>query len=96
MINSANPLKNRQFFKLLSYRVFMVLAYQIMAVVVGWHIYKITHDPLALGLIGLAELIPYFSFALFAGYAVDHYSKRMFGVLASVILAMNALLLAGI
>lgn len=89
-INSANPLKNRRFFKLLSYRVLMVLAYQIMAVVVGWHLYEITHDPLALGLIGLAELIPYFAFALFGGYLVDHYSKRLFGVLSAVILSVNA------
>lgn len=72
----------------------MVLAYQIMAVVVGWHLYKITHDPLALGLIGLAELIPYFAFALFGGYLVDHYSKRLFGVLSAVILSANACILA--
>ena len=57
---SANPLRNLSFFKLLSYRVLMVLSYQIMAVVVGWHLYQITHDPLSLGLIGLAEIIPYF------------------------------------
>ncbi len=72
----------------------MVLAYQIMAVVVGWHMYEITHDPLALGLIGLAELIPYFTFALFGGYLVDHYSKRLFGVLAAIILSANAGVLA--
>ena len=74
----ANPLRTLSFFKLLSYRVLMVLSYQIMAVVVGWHLYQITHDPLSLGLIGLAEIIPYFCTALFAGYAVDHYSRRNF------------------
>jgi MFS family permease len=69
----------------------MVLAYQIIAIVVGWHIYELTHDPLALGLIGLAEVIPYFSFALFAGYLIDQYSRRLFGVLASLLLAIIAL-----
>jgi len=93
---SVNPLKNSRFFKLLSYRVCMVLSYQIMAVVVGWHIYEITLDPLALGLVGLAELIPYFSLALFAGYAVDHYSRRLFGVLSAVVLSINALMLAAV
>jgi Na+/glutamate symporter len=63
--------KPNSFFKLLSFRVLIVLAYQIMAIVVGWHIYELTHDTLALGLIGLAEVIPYFCCALFAGYAVD-------------------------
>lgn len=85
------------FTKLLAFRIQIVLAYQIMAVVVGWHIYEITHDPLALGLIGLAEVIPYFSSALFAGHAVDHYySRRAFGMLAAVLLCLNALTLMAV
>ncbi len=90
---SPSPLTNRSFLKLLSYRFQISLAYQIIAIVVGWHIYQLTHDPFALGLIGLAEVIPYFCFALFAGYIVDHHSRRMFGVLASIVLSCNALVL---
>jgi MFS family permease len=71
----------------------VVLAYQVIVVVAGWHIYELTHDALALGLIGLAEVIPYFCFALFAGYAVDHHSRRMFGVMAALLTGMNALVL---
>lgn len=82
--------------KLLGYRIQMVLAYQIMAVAVGWHIYEITHDTLSLGLIGLAEVIPYFASALFAGYAIDHYSRRWFAVLAAVMLFANGLTLTAI
>ena len=96
VLGSANPLRNLSFFKLLSYRVFMVLSYQTMAVVVGWHLYQITHDTLSLGLIGLAEIIPYFCSALFAGYAVDHYSKRNFAVGSAFILVLSALLLAAV
>ena len=85
------------FLKLLSFRILMVLAYQIMAVAVGWHIYEITHDTLALGLIGLAEVIPYFTCALFAGHAVDHFcSRRFFGALAAVTLGINALTLTAL
>lgn len=90
---SSAPLRNRSFLKLLAFRIQVVLAYQIMMVVVGWHIYELTHDTLALGLIGLAEVIPYFCCALFAGYAVDHHSRRMFGVMASVVTGLNALVL---
>jgi MFS family permease len=79
---------------LIAFRIQIVLAYQIIAVVVGWHIYELTHDPLALGLIGLAEVIPYFCCTLFAGYAVDHYSRRIFGALASLMTCLNALVLA--
>lgn len=86
--------KNFAFSKLLAFRIQIVLAYQIMAVAVGWHIYEITHDTLALGLVGLAEVIPYFACALFAGHAVDHYySRRAFGVLAATMLCLNALVL---
>lgn len=90
------PTLNRLFLRLLAFRVQIVLAYQIMAVVVGWHIYELTHDPLSLGLVGLAEVIPYFSCALFAGHAVDHYSRRMFGVLAGAMLFLNALTLMAV
>jgi MFS family permease len=86
---------NHAFLKLLAFRIQIVLAYQIMAVVVGWHIYEITHDTLALGLIGLAEVLPYFCSALFAGHAVDHfYTRRIFGTLAATMLCLNALTLA--
>lgn len=91
--SSTHPLRNRGFLKLLAFRIQIVLAYQIIVVVVGWHIYELTHDALALGLIGLAEVIPYFCCALFAGYAVDHHSRRKFGVLAGLLTSLNALVL---
>jgi len=94
--SAIHLLRNRSYVKLLAFRLLIVLSYQMMAVVVGWHIYQITRDPLALGLIGLAEVIPYFGCALFAGYAVDHHSRRLFGVLAAVILSLNALLLSAV
>jgi len=87
---------NNAFFKLLTFRILIVLAYQMIAVVVGWHIYELTHDTLALGLIGLAEIVPYFSCTLFAGYAVDHYSRRLFGVLASLMVFLSALTLTAV
>jgi MFS family permease len=82
--------------KLLTYRIFMVLAYQSMTVAASWHVYQITRDPLSLGLIGLAEVIPYFASALFAGYCIDHYSRRWFGVLAACLLGLVGLVLAAI
>lgn len=92
--SAIHLLRNRSYVKLLAFRLLIVLSYQMMAVVVGWHIYQITRDPLALGLIGLAEVIPYFCCALFAGYAVDHHSRRLFGVMAAVILCLNAMILS--
>ncbi|AXF85418.1 Enterobactin exporter EntS [Ephemeroptericola cinctiostellae] len=86
----------KPFIALLSYRLSVILCYQIIGVVVGWQVYDLTHDKLALGLIGLAELIPYFSSALFAGYAVDHYSRRGLGIFACVLLLIMAITLTAL
>jgi len=61
----------------------MTVATQVQAVVVGWLIYQTTRDPLALGLIGLAEVIPYIGVALVAGYVVDRNDRKRISVLAN-------------
>src|ERR1700690_2176658 len=38
---------------------------------VGWQVYEHTRDPLSLGLIGLAEALPFIAVALLAGHAAD-------------------------
>jgi len=57
-------------------RVCLTIGLQMQAVIVGWEIFKITKDPLSLGLIGLAEAIPAISIALYAGHIADVSSKR--------------------
>ncbi|MHB8912568.1 MAG: MFS transporter [Lysobacter sp.] len=93
---AAILLRNPGFVGLLGYRLLAMLSYQIVAVTVGWHVYELTRDVLALGLIGLAEVVPYFCFALFAGYAVDHLPRRKLGMLACAGLCLTTLLLAGV
>lgn len=79
----------------LAYRICAMLSYQIVAVTVGWHIYQITGNPFSLGLIGLAEILPFFCVAPFAGYLVDHLSRRRLGVAATLgLVATAAILLA--
>lgn len=55
----------------------MTLAAQIQGVVVSWQIYDVTRDPLSLGLIGLAEALPYVGVALFAGHVADRQNRRL-------------------
>ena len=45
-------------------------------IVIEWEVYSMTKDPLSLGLIGLMEIIPAVSMALFAGHIVDQKEKR--------------------
>lgn len=71
----------------------MTMASQIQAVVVSWQLYRITRDPLSLGLIGLAEVIPYVSVALLAGHIVDRGDRRLISVRALWILVGSAVAL---
>ena len=66
----------------------MTLGSQLQAVVVGWQVYTITRDPLSLGLIGLAEALPFIAVALPAGYVADRWNRRTVAVLALAVLAL--------
>jgi MFS family permease len=67
------------------------LGIQIQGVVVSWQVYEITKDPLALGAIGLAEVIPFIGAALFAGHVADTASRKLV-----VFWAQACLLLCGV
>ena len=94
ILASDSPLRSTGFRWLMLYRVCTLLSYQIVAVTVGWHIYELTRDPWSLGLIGLAEVIPFFCVAPFSGYLVDHLARRKLGAAACTVLAINAVVLA--
>ncbi len=53
----------------------MNLATQLQGVVVAWQVYALTQDPLSLGLIGLAEALPFIGFALPAGHVADRRNR---------------------
>ncbi|HMY03235.1 MAG TPA: hypothetical protein PKA48_07770, partial [Candidatus Obscuribacter sp.] len=50
-------LKLKDFRLLLLGRLFVTLSVQIHSLCVGWQVYELTHNPLVLGLIGLAEAL---------------------------------------
>ena len=60
----------------------MTIASQIQAVVVAWQIYDITHDPLSLGLMGLAEVLPFIALSLYAGHVADRFDRRRISIAA--------------
>lgn len=67
---------NREFRHFLLARLLYIMMLRMMGTVIGWQVYHITNDPLSLGLIGLAEVIPAVLFALYAGHIVDISDKR--------------------
>jgi MFS family permease len=69
-------LRYPEFRSYLGMRFFFTFAYQMQAVIIGFHIYHLTKDPLALGFVGLCEAIPAISIALYGGYVADKSEKR--------------------
>ncbi len=69
-------LRFREFNIFLLVRFAMVFAWSMQFVVIEWEVYSLTKNPLSLGIIGLMEVIPAVSMALFAGHIVDQREKR--------------------
>ncbi len=52
------------------------LASRGLAVVLGYEVYALTNNPLALGILGLVEAIPSLSLALYGGHIADRVDRR--------------------
>jgi MFS family permease len=63
----------------------------MQAVIVGWQMYAATRDPLALGLIGLSEALPFIGLALFAGHAADRLNRKRVTIVTLSVLFLLAL-----
>ena len=79
------------FRRLVSARVLFTVASQIQGVVVGWQIYELTNNPLALGLIGLAEAIPSIAVSLYAGHVADSVPRKRIIVPTMIVLFLCSL-----
>lgn len=69
-------LKNKEYRNLLTGRFFLIIAFRMLATLLGWWVYELTNDPLAIGIIGLSEVIPAVSSALYAGHVIDNTEKK--------------------
>lgn len=83
-----------EFRSLMIGRFLFIMALRMMGTLVGWWLYEITHDPLAMGLVGLAEAVPAVSLALYSGHVIDLSDKRklllkgVFGYLACALVLL--------
>ena len=69
-------LRFKEFNIFLLLRFILVFGWSMQFIIIEWQVYTLTKDPLSLGIIGLMEIIPAFSMALFAGHIVDPSEKR--------------------
>lgn len=86
-------LKIKEFLLFLNTRFFMTLALQMQSVIVGWQIYQHTKDELSLGLIGLAEAIPYIITSLFSGHVADTFSRKHILVISTALMTLSTCVL---
>ncbi len=77
-IDPSTPLYRVRAFRLLFItRVASTTAIQMLAVVVGWHVYELTDSALHLGMIGLVQVLPPLLLMLVTGQVADRYNRRM-------------------
>jgi MFS family permease len=82
-------LRYKEFNTFLLIRFAMVFAWSMQFIIIEWEVYRITKSALSLGIIGLMEIIPAVSMALFAGHIVDQKEKK--GLLLRCILGFSVI-----
>ena len=96
--NPFAAVKVIEYRNLLTGRFAFIMGLRMMATVIGWWIYVLTNDPFAIGLVGLSEVIPALSLALYAGHVIDQSEKRKLllkGVIFYFIAVIALILISG-
>jgi MFS family permease len=69
---------------------------QMQSVAILWQVYALTHDPLALGAVGLVRLIPIFVFGILSGVVADSLDRRKLLLVTQSGMAVVALAFAAL
>ncbi|MGB8364720.1 MAG: MFS transporter [Rhizomicrobium sp.] len=88
------PYRARDLGIFLASRFLSTVATMVQSVAIGWQVYEIARNPLALGLVGLCAFVPMFLLTLPAGDIVDRFNpRRVFACSLVAQAACSALLL---
>jgi MFS family permease len=80
-------LRNRDFALYLTGRLVAVFGQQMLTVAVGWELYERTHSALALGFVGLTQMLPMVFFTLPSGHVADNYNRKRIVILMTFVIA---------
>src|SRR5881394_406360 len=80
-------LRNRDLVLYLVGRFVASLGQQMLTVAVGWELYERTNSALALGLVGLTQMIPMILFTLPAGHLADNYDRKRIILIMTMVIA---------
>lgn len=86
---AADPyavLRNRDLVLYLTGRFVASLGQQMLTVAVGWELYERTNSALALGLVGLTQMLPMVLFTLPAGHLADNYDRKRIILLTTLLI----------
>ncbi len=84
----------RPFVLLIVGRVVASMGEQMASVAIGWELYERTHLALALGAVGLVQVMPVIALSLPAGHAADRFDRKRIVLISQLLLALGALGLA--
>ena len=84
-------LRNRDFVLYLIGRLVASFGQQMLTVAVGWELYERTHSALALGLVGLTQMIPMVLCTLPAGHVADNYERKRIVIAMISVVALTSL-----
>ena len=84
-------IKIAEYRNLMAGRFLFIMGLRMMGTLVGWWVYNLTNDPFAIGLIGLSEVIPAVTMALYAGHIIDLSEKRKL-LLTGLVLYLTAVI----
>ena len=84
-------LGNRDFVLYLIGRLVASFGQQMLTVAVGWELYERTHSALALGLVGLTQMIPMVLCTLPAGHVADNYERKRIVIAMISVVALTSL-----
>lgn len=93
MIHVPPSLKNRRFFYLWSGQLLSIAGTQMQIWALFWHIRTLTEEPIALGGIGLARILPIVIFSLISGVVADSFNRTKILFITQSCAALLALVL---
>lgn len=102
MVDSPQPHDPYASLRIAEFRYFISNSFLITAtlliqeVILGYELYKMTHDPLTLGLVGLAEALPFIALSLFGGHLADRRDKKRLLQWSLLVIILGSVILYGV
>jgi len=81
---------------LLSGNLIASLGAQMLALAIGWELYNRTNSALALGMVGLVQVLPVLLLSLVTGHVADQYDRKTIVVVTQIVLVFTSLALAAL